>query len=234
MTNYPNQIDDSTSLPTSAGDDAASVNANIVATEAIEIELGVVPSGVYADVRTRLDILESRINNPLVPAPNVLNPFFISGTGVTIQTGSLDPNNLALPPPSAGSLFLRQDGYSAQGMYIYRLDGYWHQISLIGINRYVGSIVTFATSPYNIQLNDDFIPIDSTDGYVQVNLPATPIVGKGYTIADISGTATTHNIDVYGNGYHIVGAVSDLLNTPWQQVTVVFNGFNWSILSRYP
>jgi hypothetical protein len=234
MTNYPNQIDDNTALPPASGDDATAVNANISATKAVEVELGLAPSGVYADVRTRLDILETRINNPLVPAPNVLNPFYISGTGVTIQTGIHDPSTLALPPPSPGSLFLRQDGYSPEGIYIYRPDGYWHQMNLIGINRRVGSIVTFATSPYNIQQNDDFIPVDSTSGNVTANLPAIPVVGKGYTIADISGAAPAHNITVSGNGKNIIGAASNTISLAYQQLTVVFNGFNWTITGKYP
>jgi hypothetical protein len=126
MTQYPREIDNDTTLPPATGDDRISVNANIGATEAIETELGITPSGVYADVRTRLDILESRINNPLVPAPNVLNPFFISGTGVNIQTGVGDPNVvLALHPPSPGSLYLRQDGYVPEGLYVFYSDGYW-------------------------------------------------------------------------------------------------------------
>lgn len=95
----------------------------------IEEELGLQPQGVYADVRTRLDILEARINNPYAPAPDVLNPFFIANTGVTIQAGFGDPSFvLAVPPPKAGSLFLREDGYNDQGLYSFRPDGYWHLI----------------------------------------------------------------------------------------------------------
>jgi hypothetical protein len=110
-------------------DKAATINALVAAVTAIEVELGVVPAGVYADVRTRLDILEARINNPFAPAPDVLNPFFIGNTGVTIQAGFGDPNAvLAIPPPKPGSLFLREDGYNDQGLYSFRPDGYWHQI----------------------------------------------------------------------------------------------------------
>ena len=107
---------------------------NIGATEAIETELGITPSGVYADVRTRLDILEARINNPLIPAPNVLNPFFISGTGVIIQTGVGDPNIvLALHPPTFGSVFLRQDGSFSQALYVFATNGTWYPVSYGGV-----------------------------------------------------------------------------------------------------
>src|ERR1700722_7410424 len=105
MTFYPNGIDNSNSLPPATGDDAISVNAAIGAIEAIETELGIVPAGAYADVRTRLDILEARINNPFAPSPDVTNPFFIGNTGVTIQAGFGNPNiTLAVPPPHSASL----------------------------------------------------------------------------------------------------------------------------------
>lgn len=44
-------------------DKAAAINALQQAVLAIENELGITPAGVYASVRTRFDILESRINN---------------------------------------------------------------------------------------------------------------------------------------------------------------------------
>ena len=108
-------------------DKAAAIIALTQAVEAIEMELGILPAGAYATVRSRLDILEARINNPLAPAPNALNPFFIGNTGVSIQTSFGDPNLLnvlAIP----GSLYLREDGYNDQGLYAFRPDGYWHQI----------------------------------------------------------------------------------------------------------
>lgn len=108
-------------------DKAATINALVAAVEAIEIELGLLPAGAYATVRTRLDILEARINNPFAPAPNTLNPFYIGNTGVSIQTSFGNPNDLnvlAIP----GSLYLREDGYNDEGLYAFRPDGYWHQI----------------------------------------------------------------------------------------------------------
>lgn len=60
---YPAQIDDNSSLPSLAGvsDTAVAVNALKSAVIAIETELGLEPKGVYQDVRTRLDILETRM-----------------------------------------------------------------------------------------------------------------------------------------------------------------------------
>lgn len=109
-------------------DKAYTINDLIAAVEAIETELGIVPSGVYANVRARLDIVESRINNPNAPAPDVLNPFFIGNTGVTIQAGFGDPNIVVAVNPQNASLFLREDGYSNQGLYQFA-DGYWYLVN---------------------------------------------------------------------------------------------------------
>lgn len=128
MTKYPTSYDDNTSLPPATGDDAASVNDAIGAIEAIEQAMGLLPMGIYASIRTRLDILEARINNPYAPAPTSTNPFFVGNTGVTIQAGVGDPtvlNVYAIP----GSLYLRQDGYFGQSLYSFCADGYWHAVS---------------------------------------------------------------------------------------------------------
>lgn len=223
-------------------DKASAINDLIAAVEAIENELGPLPAGVYASVRTRLDILESRINSPLVPSPNVTNPFFIGGSpisGVSIQDGYGDPNTTYVQG-IPGSLYLREDGYNIQGLYSFRTDGYWHQVNTdpSGINRLIGSTVVFSSpgvgqvaTPYTIRtIPDDFIPVDSSGGIITINLPALPLSGKGYTIADITGHAAANNITINGNGFLINGASTFVLNTNYQKLSVVFNGLNWTIL----
>lgn len=91
----------------------------------IEEQLGLDPNGVYSDVRVRLDILESRINNPFAPSPNVPNPFTIGFDGITISTGAGAPTENRL----SGSLYLRTDGYADEGVYSRRPDGYWHKVA---------------------------------------------------------------------------------------------------------
>lgn len=65
-TQYPGKIDDNTSLP-NALDNITAVQADVVnrlkgAILAIESELGTKPSGVYANLKTRLTNIESSIN----------------------------------------------------------------------------------------------------------------------------------------------------------------------------
>lgn len=148
-------------------DKADAINALIDAVESIEHELGITPSGVYSDVRVRLDILEARINNPLAPAPNVENPFFIGNDGVSISTGTGYPTESRL----SGSLYLRKDGYNNEGLYATRPDGYWHLIDTdpwtaagdLAGNIYSQTVIGFQNRPFSANS-----PIDTLagDGYV--------------------------------------------------------------------
>lgn len=121
----------------------------------IQDNLGTNPGGAYANTRVRLDILENRINNPLVPSPTVDNPFIIGNDGVTISTGT------GLPTESRvdGSLFIRQDGYTVQGLYA-RRDGYWKQVN-----------------------TDPFTASGDLNGYYNIQ---TVIGLQGRSVADIS------------------------------------------------
>ena len=119
---YPNAIDNIPPAP----DGYISVNAAISAINNIENELGILPSGPYPTVRVRLDVLESRINNPNSSSGS--GEFItIGGTGVFVIAGDGDPNT-TYPIANPGSLFLREDGYNIQGLYSMRTDGTWHQI----------------------------------------------------------------------------------------------------------
>jgi hypothetical protein len=196
MTYYPNNIDDSTSLPPGTGDDATSINALIAAVEAIEIELGIEPSGVYATVRTRLDILEARIGNQLAPAPNVSDPFFIGNGGVTISTGAGAPTESRVN----GSLYLRIDGTTSTGVYTFQngawgavgggaisgaaggdLDGYYPDPSVIALDGYPLSITPPTTGQVLLW-----------DGSYWT--PTTLSIGTFSAGRDLSGTDTDQTV----------------------------------------
>lgn len=91
----------------------------------IQEELGLTPQGVYANIRARLDILESRIGSDFAQATDVENPFFIGNDGVSISTGVGVPIENRLN----GSLFLRTDGYLTEGLYTRQNDS-WFSIPI--------------------------------------------------------------------------------------------------------
>lgn len=149
-------------------DKAEAINALIDAVESIERELGITPSGVYSDVRVRIDILESRINNPFAPGPNVENPFFIGNDGVSISTGTGYPTENRLP----GSLYLRKDGYNNEGLYAFRPDDMaWHLIDTdawTANGDLTGTIYSQTVTGFQNRPFRSAAPIDTLagDGYV--------------------------------------------------------------------
>ena len=227
MTKYPGQIDDNTSLPPATGDDAVSVNANIAATEAIETALGLLPFGPYASVRTRLDILEARINNPFSPAPNVSNPFYIGVSGVSIQTGFGDPGLLMVPALS-GSLYLREDGYNYQGLYVFGTDGYWHQVLIA--NSTDLSTRTITASYIVDSAGSDYLILCNNSAPINVTLP-TPTNGRELVIKDQAGSSVTNHISILPHAAEqIDGTSSRVIQTNYSSLMLMSDGVSWWIV----
>lgn len=223
-------------------DKAEAINALIDAVESIERELGITPSGVYSDVRVRIDILEARINNPLAPGPNVENPFFIGNDGVSISTGDGYPTENRVP----GSLYLRKDGYDNEGVYARRPDGYWHQIDTdpwtangdLAGTIYSQTVIGFQNRPFR-----PFPPIDtpagdgyvigwnSTDGYWEPQVgfyPFGDLTGDklNQTVVNLQGTPIVIGVlDGYTDGYTLIW---NNTSTQWepQRLAAVFDPLN--------
>lgn len=198
-----------------AADDT--INALIDAVEAIERELGLVPSSVYANVRVRLDILEARINNPFAPSPDVENPFTIGNDGITISTGTGAPVTVTEP----GSLYLRQDGAIGVALYSYRNDGYWHSVGSGGASLLnLASLDGYSTAGSSFNLSQTggttFSPIEGSS--YDVNLRVL--------VVNTSGTATCARFvdDILA---HVTGGslILDVVNTTLTDD----NGTGWTV-----
>ncbi len=133
MTNYPNAQDNNITLPGVSGvsDEDIAINALRSATFAIEKELGIVPSGVYTDVRARLDILEARINSPasgIVLSDGYTNsPFFIVNTPASVTLSISDGYGAPTESRVDGSIYMRADGYANNEIYV-RRGGQWYPL----------------------------------------------------------------------------------------------------------
>jgi hypothetical protein len=233
MSSYPYGIDNSSTLaPQTVDGYITSIDNTNEAVEAIETELGLLPSGVYASVRTRLDILEARINNPFAPAPNVNNPFYIGGnpvSGVSIQAGFGDPSILLIPA-IPGSLYLREDGSADQGLYVFGTDGYWHQV----ISSSGGSAVVFPTitvsANYSVDsIRPDYLVLCKALVAINVTLPQ-PNSGRQLIIKDASGLAQTNNITILPHASESIdGAPKVVISTNYSSITLMSDGVNWYI-----
>ena len=165
--------------------------------------LGTDPEGVYANIRVRLDILEARINNPLAPAPNTTNPFYIDGYGGTsISVGDGYPTESR----NNGSLYLRRDGSVTEGLYQVR-SSVWELISgggsssvhnsLAGLQGGTTDEYYHLTSAGYTWLNDGYVV-----GYWDYDKGGTGLTS--YTTGDIlyaSASNTLSKLPVSTDGY---------------------------------
>src|SRR5258706_8023505 len=99
---------------------------------AIETELGVTPSGIYPDVRTRLDILEARIQFGISPQiPNdgyVKSPLYIWNVPQSVILSISDGYGATTENRLDGSVYMRGgDGYANNQLYV-RLSGNWYPV----------------------------------------------------------------------------------------------------------
>lgn len=131
MSNYPFSFDNNITLPGVSGStqEDVAIMALRSAVFAIETELGVTPSGVYPDVRTRLDILEARIQNGINPnIPNdgyVKSPLYIWNVPQSVILSISDGYGAPTENRLDGSLYMRGgDGYANNQLYV-RLSGQW-------------------------------------------------------------------------------------------------------------
>jgi hypothetical protein len=134
MSNYPFSFDNNITLPGVSGStqEDVAIMALRSAVFAIETELGVTPSGVYPDVRTRLDILEARIQNGINPnIPNdgyVKSPLYIWNVPQSVILSISDGYGAPTENRLDGSLYMRGgDGYANNQLYV-RLNGRWYPV----------------------------------------------------------------------------------------------------------
>jgi len=82
------------------------------------------------------------------------------------------------------------------------------------------------TTTYNATNDDDYIGMS---GGTPVLLPSGSLLGKEITVADIKGDALTNPIIVLGNGNNINGNSSATINTDYGSITMLWNGYFWSV-----
>jgi hypothetical protein len=211
MTNYPFSFDNNITLPGVSGStqEDIAITALRNAVFAIEIELGITPSGIYPDVRTRLDILESRIGFGVPPnIPNdgyVKSPLFIWNVPENIILSISDGYGAPTENRLDGSLYMRSDGYANNQLYV-RLNGSWFPVQTeqfqasndlegfpLGTDGHLAqTVIGLYNHPLSISLNtigstqDGYhLTWDNTDGYWRAetgflaNNDLAPAVGSG-------------------------------------------------------
>jgi hypothetical protein len=90
--------------------------------------------------------------------------------------------------------------------------------------------VDFAESPYTVLSTDYFLAVNATGGPVTVNLPPSPGTGKIFIIKDTAGIAATNHITISASGGVLIdGLASQVMNTNYESISVIFDGVNYEI-----
>lgn len=112
-------------------------------------------------------------------------------------------------------------------------------MAITGIDGYPGSISDCNVSSIwltvgvdsSIESNKCYF-VDTSNGVVNLTLPADPYVGNIITINDLSATFTTYNCVLVGNGQKISGLAENLLlENNNMTISIVYSGteFGWKI-----
>ena len=102
--------------------------------------------------------------------------------------------------------------------------------SLIPVTPTVTIDVTDSTPCYAALPGDQVILVDCSGGPVSICLPAGHSSGKFYEIKDMSGDAATNNITIgSADGDLVELALTFVMNTDYQAVTVISDGTDWFI-----
>lgn len=257
MSNYPFSFDNNITLPGVSGStqEDVAITALRSAVFAIETELGITPSGIYPDVRTRLDILESRIGFGVPPSiPNdgyVKSPLYIWNVPESIILSISDGYGVPTENRLNGSIFMRSDGYANNELYV-RRNGAWYPIQtdlwmaggdlegtyltqeVIGIQgRPLDSSLEFVGAT-----QDGYhLTWDNVDGYWKAEtgfLPghdlaafSGPYGRTGQTVIGLQGTPLATTVANAQDGYALIWEAGDAHWEP-QALAVVFHGQNIS------
>jgi len=86
--------------------------------------------------------------------------------------------------------------------------------------------VNITGAPYTTQANDDFVGVSGSSCIYLINAPK---IGQRVAVVDVCGNAFNAPITIDGNGNAINDGSDSMINTNYGSITVVFNGYRWSV-----
>jgi len=91
--------------------------------------------------------------------------------------------------------------------------------------------VVFGLSPYTVLATDVYIGADVTGGPITLLLPNAPAAGRVFYVKDVKGLSATSAVTIttVGGVVLIDAAATYLLNSPYEAVSLIFNGSSYEI-----
>lgn len=94
---------------------------------------------------------------------------------------------------------------------------------------------TIVTAPgnYTVQPSDYVVTINKvTPEITTVTLPSSPTASRSIIVKDGAGNAGSFNITIDGNGNTLDGQSTQILDTDYESVEIIFNGTEWNVIGE--
>jgi hypothetical protein len=85
------------------------------------------------------------------------------------------------------------------------------------------------TANYTALSSDQRIYVDSSGGAFTITLESSPTTDRELEIIDKTGSCTSFNVTVAGNGNNIIGSANYVMSTDYEGLRLIFNGTNWNL-----
>jgi hypothetical protein len=219
MTLYPQNIDDNASLPPATGSDPISLAVNAVreAVIAIENELGTNVKGFYSNVRTRIEVIETKLSTIGIGGNLTVNTL----TANAVNTGYIRISSMPATITTGA-------GYIA-------FDGTKFRAVQDGVNYFNLSTSVQVLVDSNAIMTDDtdILVITGLTAARTINVSSGHYAGRRVEIKNGDGTCNSTNLVniTVSSGGTIDGSSSYILGAPYGHVRMVcYDGVNYTVI----
>lgn len=107
-------------------------------------------------------------------------------------------------------------------------------LALLAGNAVINGLACFPSLPagnYNAKISDYFIGANTGSAHT-ITLLASPPTGQALVIKDVTGTASSFNVTIAGNGKNIDGSSSLVISSNYGAASLVYNGTQWNVIDN--
>ena len=154
---------------------------------------------------------------------------YLKSTSDSVILSNIDWNEIQNTPTTISGYGIT-DAYTKDEVYskleVYAKDEVYSKLEVDSkLEQY-----TNINSDYTNDKINNFIFADTSANIITITLQAEPNIGDKVTIHDNTGSFSTNNLTVDGNGKNINGNANLVLSTNDSTTRLIFNGTEWRIL----